>query len=330
MKLIAEAWDLGPDGFQVGGFPSGWSEWNGIYRETVRRFWRGDPGQLPDLATRLLGSRDRYAAGGRGPLASVNYVTCHDGFTLRDLVSYADKHNEANQEDNRDGAYDNASANYGVEGPTDDPAVRTLRARQQRNLLATLLLSQGVPMLLGGDEIGRTQQGNNNTYCQDNEISWVDWQLDGEARALLAFVRALVALVYREPLLRRAGFFTGTPVDDRGTPDVRWLAPNGAEMTEADWHDGGRRTFGVCLAGAASAAPAAGSLAPAAGGGAPRNDVLLILLNAAPDEAIDSACPRRPTAGSWFSIPRATSPLPIRALHAGTPAVPASRSRHAR
>jgi glycogen operon protein len=276
VKLIAEAWDLGPQGFQVGGFPPGWSEWNGVYRETVRRYWRGDPGQLPDLATRLLGSRDRYEAAGRGPLASVNYVSCHDGFTLRDLVSYAHKHNEANREDNSDGAYDNASANYGVEGPTDDPAVRALRARQQRNLLATLLLSQGVPMLLAGDEIGRTQQGNNNAYCQDNEISWLDWELDRERQALLAFVRALVAFVHRQPLLRRTRFFTGAPVDDRGTPDVRWLAPDGAEMTEAEWHDTERRTLGMRLAGD-------GSTAPQADGEPRRNDTLLVLLNAAPD-----------------------------------------------
>jgi glycogen operon protein len=232
LKLIAEPWDVGPGGYQVGNFPTFWSEWNGEYRDSMRDFWRGE---LPvaSFAQRLAGSADLYDSDGRRPSASINLITAHDGFTLADLVSYNEKHNEANGEDNRDGADDNRSWNCGVEGPTEDPEVVTLRARQQRNLLATLLLSQGVPMLLGGDELSRTQNGNNNAWCQDNEISWFDWsRRDGD---LEQFVRRLVALRQSEPVFRRRDFLSGDEQAGSGLPDVIWLRPDGEEMGEADW-----------------------------------------------------------------------------------------------
>ena len=206
VKLIAEPWDLGEGGYQVGNFPAGWTEWNGRYRDSVRRFWRGDPGQLPELASRLAGSSDLYAPGGRRPYASINFVTSHDGFTLRDLVSYAQRHNEANGEGNRDGEAHNHSANYGAEGPSADPAIETVRQRQVRNFLATLLCSQGVPMITSGDEIGRTQHGNNNAYCKDNEISWLDWRLAAGQEALLRFTRRLVHFRRMHPILHRRTF----------------------------------------------------------------------------------------------------------------------------
>jgi isoamylase len=248
VKLIAEPWDLGEGGYQVGNFPSLWAEWNGIYRDTVRAYWKGDEGQVGSMGHRLTGSSDLYGRGGRRPYASINFVTAHDGFTLEDLVSYNDKHNEANGEDNRDGHDHNLSWNCGVEGPTDDVKILALRERQKRNLLATLLLSQGVPMLSGGDEIGRTQRGNNNAYCQDNELSWHDWALDGRRKALLAFTRRLVRLRREHPVLRRRQFFYGRAIYS-DLKDLTWFRPDGREMTETDWQNPGTRAFALRLAG---------------------------------------------------------------------------------
>jgi isoamylase len=243
VKLIAEPWDVGPGGYQVGNFPPLWTEWNGKYRDTVRDFWRGYP-VLPELASRLSGSSDLYQADGRRPVASINFVTCHDGFTLADLVSYDRKHNEANGEDNRDGTDDNRSWNHGVEGPTDDAAITTLRRRQMRNILTTLMLSQGVPMLSHGDEIGRTQHGNNNAYCQDNEIAWVDWDLAETNADLLEFTAAVTALRRGHPIFRRTRFFAGSPIRSGDElRDIAWFTAEGREMTQEDW---GER-FGRCV-----------------------------------------------------------------------------------
>ncbi|MCY1260607.1 Glycogen operon protein GlgX [compost metagenome] len=250
-KLIAEPWDCGPGGYQVGGFAPGWVEWNDRFRDTVRSFWRGDEGQLPDLARRLTASGDLFDRRGRRPQASVNFVTAHDGFTLRDLVSYDHKHNQANGEDNADGHNDNRSWNHGCEGPSDDPQIRQLRLRQMRNLLATLLLAQGTPMLLAGDEFGRTQKGNNNVYCQDNELSWIDWNVDEEGHELYAFVRRLIRLRRAYPILRRERFLVGDYNEALGVKDVTWLAPNGDEMTEEHWHDGHARCLGMLMDGRA-------------------------------------------------------------------------------
>jgi glycogen operon protein len=245
VKLIAEPWDLGDGGYQVGNFPPVWSEWNGQFRDTVRDFWRGEPATLPELASRLTGSSDLYQGDGRKPVASVNFVTAHDGFTLADLVSYNEKHNEDNGEDNRDGESFNRSWNCGAEGPTDDPDILGRRAAQQRNFLLTLLLSQGVPMLLGGDEIGRTQRGNNNAYCQDDEISWFDWEAaDNE---LLAFTRELIGLRREHPIFRRHRWFQGRAI--RGVPDIAWFRPDGTEMQDADWSAGFAKALGVYLNG---------------------------------------------------------------------------------
>ncbi len=251
VKLIAEPWDLGIGGYQVGNFPPGWAEWNGRYRDAIRRYWRGDPGQVADLAYRLTGSSDLYQDDGRRPYASVNFVTAHDGFTLADLVSYDRKHNEANGDDNRDGMDENLSWNCGVEGPTDDPVVLARRERQMRNFLATLFCSQGVPMLLGGDEIGRTQRGNNNAYCQDNETSWFDWRLDDRARRLLAFTRRLIRLRREHPELHRRKFFQGRPLCHADMKDLTWLRPDGREMSEAEWRASTRGAFGFRLCGEA-------------------------------------------------------------------------------
>jgi isoamylase len=243
VKLIAEPWDVGPGGYQVGNFPILWSEWNGIYRDTMRDFWRGRA-PLRDFASRFGGSADLYQTDGRRPFASINFITAHDGFTLRDLVSYNEKHNEANGEDNEDGTDDNRSWNCGVEGPTDDPQINALRARQQRNFLTTLLLSQGVPMLLGGDEWGRTQGGSNNAWCQDNEISWLDW--DDADPELLAFSRQLIALRRAHPVFRRTKFFEGK---GEQLPDVWWMRPDGRRMTRRDWDNTESRAIGVFLNG---------------------------------------------------------------------------------
>ncbi|WP_328430862.1 glycogen debranching protein GlgX [Streptomyces sp. NBC_00453] len=257
VKLIAEPWDVGEGGYQVGNFPPLWSEWNGKYRDTVRDFWRTEPHTLGEFASRLTGSSDLYQHSRRRPRASVNFVTAHDGFTLRDLVSYNDKHNEANGEGNRDGESDNRSWNCGVEGETDDPGVRELRGRQQRNFLATLLLSQGIPMLSHGDELGRTQGGNNNAYCQDNEVSWIDWELTGEQRELGEFVRHVIGLRAAHPVLRRRRFFRGDTPTHPGQPlpDLVWLAPDAREMTEEDWQRPDAHSVGVFLNGDAIAEP---------------------------------------------------------------------------
>ena len=250
VKLIAEPWDVGPGGYQVGNFPPQWTEWNGKYRDTVRDFWRGEPATLGEFASRLTGSSDLYEHSGRRPVASINFVTAHDGFTLRDLVSYNEKHNEANGEDNRDGADDNRSWNGGVEGPTDDPDVLALRARQQRNFIATLMLSQGVPMLLHGDELGRTQSGNNNGYAQDNEITWVDWSAPDQP--LLEFTAALARLRREHPTFRRRRFFDGRPVrreEGAPIPDIVWARPDGSQMQPEDWGSGFGRAVAVFLNG---------------------------------------------------------------------------------
>jgi isoamylase len=247
VKLIAEPWDVGEGGYQVGNFPPLWSEWNGKYRDTVRDFWRGEPESLAELASRLTGSSDLYQDDTRRPVASINFITAHDGFTMRDLVSYNEKHNDANGEDNADGESHNRSWNHGAEGQTDDPDIVALRARQVRNLLSTLLLSQGVPMILGGDEMGRTQGGNNNAYCQDNEVSWFDWEdVDTE---LLEFTRRLIRLRLDHPVFRRRRFFRGVPI--RGTVDIGWFKPDGSEMDDDDWGEGFAKSVGVFLNGEA-------------------------------------------------------------------------------
>ncbi|MFC6325114.1 glycogen debranching protein GlgX [Microbacterium koreense] len=250
VKLIAEPWDVGPGGYQVGNFPPQWTEWNGKYRDTVRDFWRGEPQALGEFASRLTGSSDLYAHSGRWPVASINFVTAHDGFTLRDLVSYDEKHNAANGEDNNDGESHNRSSNHGVEGPTDDPAVLTLRAQQQRNFIATLLLSQGVPMLSHGDELGRTQSGNNNGYAQDNETTWVHW--DAVDQPLIEFTAAVARLRRDHPTFRRRRFFDGRPVrraEGEPIPDIVWLRPDGTVMQPEDWDSGFGLAIGVFLNG---------------------------------------------------------------------------------
>ena len=264
-KLIAEPWDLGEGGYQLGNFPPGWSEWNDRYRDAVRSYWRGDTGMIGELASRLAGSSDIFQGAGRQPTASINFVTTHDGFTLEDLVSYEAKHNEANNEGNRDGAENNRSFNFGVEGPSDDPQVRSARERQKRNFLATLFFSQGVPMLVSGDELGRTQRGNNNAYCQDNELTWLDWALDAEKKALVDFVRKLGTLRRLHPAFRRRTY--------PKTSDVSWLTPQGGEMAEADWKLPLARCIGMLLLG--------DRLAERSSRGAPiLDDDLLLLLNA--------------------------------------------------
>jgi len=247
VKLIAEPWDVGEGGYQVGNFPVLWSEWNGRYRDTVRDYWRGEPGTRANLGYRLTGSSDLYEGTGRRPHASINFITAHDGFTLRDLVSYDEKHNEANGEDNRDGESHNRSWNGGVEGPTDDPEITKLRARQQRNLLATMFLSQGVPMLLGGDELGRTQGGNNNAYCQDNEVSWFDWSAVDDA--LLAFTGELIAFRHAHPVFRRKRFFQGRPIHGRDIADIEWLTIDGVPMEDEYWEKEHARSIAMLLRG---------------------------------------------------------------------------------
>jgi glycogen operon protein len=242
VKLIAEPWDLGEGGYQVGNFPIGWTEWNGKYRDNVRAYWKGEGGLIGELAYRLTGSSDLYESGGRKPYASVNFITAHDGFTLDDLVSYNQKHNEANKEGNRDGEQFNISWNCGVEGATDDPKILALRSRQKRNFLSTLLLSQGVPMILAGDEMGRSQKGNNNSYCQDNEMSWINWELAEDDRKLVEFVRFLIHLRMAHPSFRRRKFFEGRSI--KGVKDIIWFNPDGREMDDAQW----AHSFCPCLA----------------------------------------------------------------------------------
>ncbi len=249
VKLIAEPWDIGEGGYQVGNFPVGWTEWNGKYRDTVRRFWKGDGGVASELATRLAGSSDLYSHSGRRPYASINFITSHDGFTLNDLVSYNDKHNEANLENNQDGDNNNLSWNCGAEGPTDDAAIVALRAQQRRNFIATLFLSQGVPMLCGGDEFGRTQRGSNNAYCQDSTLSWLDWNWSPDQTDLLEFTRYLISLRKEHPVLRRRKFFQGRSIRGAGVKDIAWYEPRGREMTDKTWGDHMARCLGVLLNG---------------------------------------------------------------------------------
>ncbi len=275
VKLIAEPWDVGEGGYQVGNFPPLWSEWNGKYRDSVRDFWRGEPSTMPEFASRLSGSSDLYETSGRRPVASINFATCHDGFTLADLVSYDRKHNKANGEGGADGTDDNRSWNCGAEGPTGDPAVNELRARQQRNLLATLFCTQGVPMLLAGDELGRTQDGNNNAYCQDNEVSWVDWSLADSHTNLLEFARELAAFRREHPVFRRRRFFRGREGGD-GLADIAWLTPSGREMADQDWNTPYARAMMVFLNGDAITEPGPR-------GEPVRDDTFLILLSANQD-----------------------------------------------
>jgi glycogen operon protein len=251
VKLIAEPWDVGPGGYQVGNFPIRWAEWNGKYRDAVRHFWKGDPGHIPEVASRLAGSSDIYEPSGRGSYASVNFVTAHDGYTLRDLVSYEQKHNEANGEENRDGHNDNISRNWGVEGDTDDPLILDARFRILRSFIATLAFSQGVPMLSHGDEIARTQHGNNNAYAQDNETTWVNWDLDERQKQLLAFTRKCFSLRHAHAVLRRRHFFRGAPTVRGGPKDLSWIRPDGNEMSNDDWHNGGH-TIGMLIYGDAT------------------------------------------------------------------------------
>ncbi len=300
VKLIAEPWDLGDGGYQVGGFPPLWTEWNGRYRDTVRDFWRGEPATLPEFASRLTGSSDLYEHSGRMPSASINFVTAHDGFTLADLTAYDKKHNEANLEDNKDGENHNRSWNAGVEGPTDDPEVTELRARQRRNLLVTLMLSQGVPMIAHGDELGRTQQGNNNAYCQDNELTWMDWGgpkgLDDERAALLDFARKAVRLRRDHPILHRRRFFEGKVAHEAagGPADIEWLDLTGARMDDKDWHQSYARTVTVFLNGDA--------ITETGGRGeAVVDDSFLLLLNAH-SEALGFTLPPSAYGTAWTVV----------------------------
>jgi glycogen operon protein len=302
VKLIAEPWDLGEGGYQVGNFPGGWAEWNGQYRDTVRRFWRGDKGQLADLGYRVSGSSDLYNRRGRSPHSSINFISCHDGFTLHDLVSYEHKHNEANGEGNRDGSDTNWSSNWGMEGETEAEWLRRRRDSIKRNLMATLAFSQGVPMLSQGDELGRTQRGNNNAYCQDNDLSWIDWDLDARAREFLDFTRTVFGLRQEQAVLRRRSFFSGRPVDmeqsgisvSGGYRDVTWFRPDGEEMTEADWHDPQNRVLGMLLHGSATD--------ETDNRGQPlEGDTLLLLLNGS-SKALLFTLPRLDEPGRWVFL----------------------------
>ena len=291
VKLIAEPWDIGSGGYQVGNFPVLWTEWNDKYRDTVRRFWRGDTHQMSELAYRLTGSSDLYLNDGRRPYASINFVAAHDGFTLNDLVSYNDKHNEANGEENRDGHDNNISYNYGAEGPTDDPGIIEVRERQKRNLLATLLLSQGVPMINGGDEIGRTQGGNNNAYAQDNEISWFDWDLDERASSLLDFTRMVVAFRNAHPTLHRRHFFQGREIIGTEVKDIMWFGASGEEITHEQWQSQDMRSIAIRLDGREI-----GEVDPL--GNPILDDHLLIILNASPD-TVRFCVPDTLQTGDW-------------------------------
>jgi glycogen operon protein len=252
VKLIAEPWDIGPGGYQVGNFPIRWAEWNGRYRDTVRHFWRGDVGHVPELASRLAGSSDIYEPSGRGAYASVNFVTAHDGYTMYDLVSYEQKHNDANGENNQDGHNDNISRNWGAEGETQDESIVDKRFQLMRDMIATLAFSQGVPMLSHGDEIARTQHGNNNAYAQDNELSWMNWDLNDRQRQLLAFTRKCLNLRHTHGVLRRRHFFRGEPTTKGGPKDLCWLRPDGEEMTDGDWQNPNTRAIGMLIYGEAT------------------------------------------------------------------------------
>ncbi len=295
VKLIAEPWDTGLGGYQVGRFPPGWAEWNDQYRDTVRKFWKGDLGQLPALASRLSGSADIYKHRGRRPWASIDFITAHDGFTLHDLVSYDHKHNEANKEGNRDGSDNNNSWNCGAEGETDDPEVQALRRRQMRNLLTTLLLSQGVPMLVAGDEFARTQGGNNNPYCQDSEIGWLDWNLSPEGESLLAFTRLLIRLRRAHIVFHRSRFFQGETIPGTEVKDVTWLRPDGDEMAEADWSSGDARMLCLLLSGEA------GLMHLTARGEQEPDDTFLLIVNAS-HEAAGQRLPAGSDGARWETL----------------------------
>ena len=292
MKLIAEPWDVGEGGYQVGNFPPLWSEWNGKFRDTVRDYWRGEPATLPEFAFRITGSSDLYAEDGRRPMASVNFVTAHDGFTLNDLVSYNEKHNEDNGEDNNDGESHNRSWNCGTEGDTDDPAINSLRERQKRNFLTTLALSQGVPMFLGGDEMGRTQFGNNNAYCQDNEISWFDWTLRDENIVLLGFTRRLMEFRSRHPVFRRRRWFRGRAI--QGAPDIAWFTPQGTEMTQEEWEAAFARSIAVFFNG--------DQLPDPAPDGTPVSDDSFIVLFNAHDDTVAFTMPEASWGEEWTTV----------------------------
>jgi glycogen operon protein len=294
IKLIAEPWDLGAGGYQVGNFPIGWGEWNGKYRDTVRRFWQGAPGQVADLAYRLSGSSDLYQSGRRSPHASVNFVTSHDGFTLHDLVTYERKHNEANGEGNRDGTDANYSRNWGVEGTAQDARIVHLRARMMRNVVATLAFSQGVPMLSHGDEVGRTQQGNNNAYCQDSELTWIDWALTPDRRELLDFTQRVLAIRRANPVFRRRTFFGGAAVTQSGLKDITWLKEDGRELGDEDWRDARRRALGMLLHGQATdERDARGRLIV--------GETVLLLLNGG-GRSTTFVLPAIPAPGGWVQV----------------------------
>ncbi len=308
VKLIAEPWDLGPGGYQVGGFPPGWAEWNDRYRDTVRSFWKGDPGQAGEMAARLSASGDKFNRRGRKPWSSVNFVTAHDGFTLRDLVSFNHKHNDANGEHNRDGHSHNHSWNCGVEGETEQPEVLALRARQQRNMLATVLLSQGTPLLTAGDEFSRTQHGNNNAYCQDNEISWVDWTPTPDGEALRAWTKRLLKLREDYPVLRRGRFLTGALDPTAGIRDVAWINATGREMTPVDWHDGNTRCFGMLLDGRAQASNVRRTT----------EDATLLWINNAYHDVVRFMLPRLAGGRAWTRVFDTADPaLPADTFRAG-------------
>ena len=310
VKLIAEPWDLGEGGYQVGNFPTKWTEWNGKYRDAVRRFWRGDRGTVSELATRLSGSSDLYEQSGRRPYASINFITAHDGFTLADLVSFRDKHNEANGEGNQDGENHNLSWNCGVEGPTDDSCVLELRERQRRNLFATLMFSIGVPMISGGDEIGRTQQGNNNAYCQDNEISWTHWDLTPEQKSFLEFTRRVIRIWKEQPVLRRRKFFQGRRIRGAEVLDIAWLDPSGREMKDDTWNSPHVRCLGVRLNG-----DAIDELDER--GERVTGDTLLLLLNGDP-EPVSFVLPATAPLERWQTLMDTADPnQPPRRLRAG-------------
>ncbi len=285
LKLIAEPWDLGESGYQLGQYPPEWSEWNDRFRDTVRAYWRGDASMLPELARRFTGSEDFFGGNGRGPQASVNFITAHDGFTLADLVSYRHKHNKANGEDNRDGHNHNLSHNYGVEGPSDDPEIRSVRACQQRNMLTTLLFSQGVPMLLAGDEIGRSQQGNNNTYCQDNTLNWLNWELDKDAESLLAFVRLLLKLRKQSGVFKQQAFLSGKLNAQLGYRDIEWLRPDGIAMSKEDWHQHYARCITILITAADTSS----------------DSHALIIFNAG-EQPVECVIPPSPEDGEWQLI----------------------------
>ena len=299
VKLIAEPWDLGEGGYQVGKFPVGWAEWNDRYRDAIRSYWKGDGGIIGELAYRITGSSDLYARSGRRPYASINFVTAHDGFTLNDLVSYNDKHNEANGEENRDGTDNNRSWNCGVEGPTEDPEVNALRARQKRNFLATLFLSQGVPMMLSGDAIGHTQNGNNNAYCQDNELSWIHWNLGEAEQELLGFTQRMIALRKSHPVFQRRNFFQGRSIKGAGVKDIHWLMPDGTEMTDEEWNKESARTLGVFFSG---------KLEEQAERGEPVTDQDFLLLMNAHYEPMPFLLPAPPTGVGWVGLVDTSSP----------------------